>query len=975
MGKDPEERSETMVRRRQVDPVYVPSSTYRLQFNRCFTFDQAAELIEYLDALGVSACYASPFLRARPGSLHGYDVTDHSQINPEIGTPEQFRQFAQKLKQHGMGLIVDVVSNHMCITDASNQWWWDVLENGPSSTYARFFDVDWHPPKEELANKVLLPFLGEQFGRVLEAQEIKLLYEDGAFYFALQDMRLPVAPRSWHLVLEAARKELEQRLEAADPDLLELESILTALSYLPPRTETDEAKIRERQREKEIIKRRLLTLTEKNDAIRRAVATIVQQMNGTPNDPRSLDDLERLLDDQPYRLAFWRVAADEINYRRFFDINELAAIRVEDPEVYEAVHRLIFGLIREGYVTGLRVDHPDGLFEPEHYFQDLQKSCLAAVGGAGSSFFVVAEKILVGDERLRSRWAIEGTTGYGFLNYLNGLFVDATKRRAFQRLYERLTDWSQSHEDLIYESKKLILQVSLSSELNVLARKLDRISEQHRWSRDFTLENLRDALREVVACFPIYRTYIDTDALRPDGEDERHIRLAIECAKRRNPALSESVFEFIQNVLLLQEPEGLNEAQRAERRLFVMRLQQFTGPVMAKGLEDTAFYRYCPLASLNEVGASLGQFGVSPALFHSKNLIRQSGWRNALLATATHDTKRGEDVRARINVLSEIPAEWYHKVRVWQRLNRSKKTEVSRVETPSSSEEYLLYQTLLGTWPFGPMQPGQQQEYIGRIHGYMEKALREAKQHTSWVSPNAAYEEAVHKFIDALLTLEIPNPFLTDFLPFQARIARAGMWSSLSQVLLKIASPGIPDFYQGSELWDFRLADPDNRRPVDFASRRTSLERLRQANCAPAVLVRHLISEPQDGAIKLYVINRGLSFRKDNRDLFAKGGYVPLRSAGERQRHVVAFARTLGGHSVIAAVGRYFIALGGDQRVPAGEEAWSGTTLILPKRFTSRSYHDVLTQQAVVPEGRNGKLTLSLAQVFSQLPLALLVSS
>jgi (1->4)-alpha-D-glucan 1-alpha-D-glucosylmutase len=962
-----------LIRRSKFDPIYVPASTYRLQFNHLFTFEQAAELVDYLHELGVGACYASPLLKARPGSLHGYDITDHTQLNPEIGTLDQFRCLAEKFKQHGMGLILDVVPNHMCIADAGNQRWWDLLENGPSSPSSRFFDVDWNPPKEELANKVLLPFLGDQFGRVLEGQQIGILCEEGAFYAVVNEMRLPVAPRSWSLILEPVRQELKPQLPESDPHLVELESILTAIGYLPPRTETDEAKVRERQREKEVIKRRLAALVTASDALRLALESALQQINGSQGDPRSFDRLEQLLLDQAYRLSFWRVAIDEINYRRFFDINELAAIRVEDPEVFEMVHKLVFDLVREGSVTGLRIDHPDGLFDPERYFQDLQKSCLAASGASGPSFFVVAEKILVGDERLRATWAIEGTTGYGFLNLLNGLFVDGPKRRAFNRLYERVTGWSQSYEDLIYESKKLILQVSMSSELNVLSRKLDRISEQHRWSRDFTLENLRHALREVVACFPIYRTYIGSEASAPDAEDERHIRFAIEQAKQRNPSVSESVFDFIQSILRLQHPEGSDELQQADRRLFVMRLQQFTGPVMAKGLEDTAFYRYCPLASLDEVGGAPDQFGVSPALFHARTLSRQRSWRNAMLPTSTHDTKRSEDVRARINVLSEIPTDWYQNVRAWQRLNQGKKTTVAGLEAPSANEEYLLYQTLIGSWPLGPMNAEQHAEYTRRIHTYMEKALREAKQHTSWISPNTAYEQAVHGFIDALLGPSASNDFFSEFLPFQARVARAGMFNSLSQVLLKIASPGVPDFYQGTEIWDFSLADPDNRRPVDYTKRRSLLEKLRLTSEDAVSLARRLISDPLDGAIKLYVTQRALTFRRTNKDLFARGSYVPLRAAGQQQRHVVAFARTLGGRSVIALAGRFFMALGGDQRLPAGNEVWGDSALLLRRQVPATTYQDVFTQQTVVPEGGDGKRTLPLAQAFSHLPIALLV--
>ncbi len=608
------------MKRRKTDPVRVPSATYRLQFNHSFTFEQAAGVVDYLHELGITDVYASPFLMARTGSLHGYDVTDPTRFNPEIGDDESFQKLSKELQQRNMGIIADVVPNHMCITHPSNVLWWDVLENGPSSPYARFFDIEWHPPKEELANKVLLPVLGDQYGRVLENLELQVVYRDGQFQVAYYDTPLPLAPRSWTMILEPAVAKLRDKFDPSDERLAELESIVTALSHLPGTTETDDAKIRERQREKEIVKRRLSALVEASPEVLEAIQGTLVEINGERGNPRSFDRLERLLESEAYRLSYWRVAMDEINYRRFFDINDLAAIRVEDPEVFSAVHALILDLVRQGHVTGLRVDHPDGLFDPEKYFrylQDATKAQSATAAGNGHAkrngvdrtFYVVAEKILIGHEQLRATWAIEGTTGYGFLNLVNGIFVDHSKERAFQQIYRRFTGWSKAFNDLVCDSKRLILQVAMSSELNMLARKLDRISEQHRWHRDFTLENLRDALREVVTTFPVYRTYIRSDEKEVHPEDRRQINIAIREAKRRNPAMSESVFDFIQSVLLLEHPEGLDEAQRAERHLFTMRFQQLTGPVMAKGVEDTAFYRYYPLASLNEVGGDPEHFG------------------------------------------------------------------------------------------------------------------------------------------------------------------------------------------------------------------------------------------------------------------------------------------------------------------------------------------------------------------------------
>ncbi len=963
----------------RIDPSHIPSSTYRLQLNSSFTFENAAEIVDYLDRLGIGDCYLSPVYRASPGSVHGYDVTDHGFLNPEIGTAEDFDRLAAALRGRDMGILLDVVPNHMCISNESNAWWWDVLENGPSSPYAAFFDIDWVPPKEELVGKVLLPILGEQYGYVLENQGIRLAFELGSFHTYCGEVRLPVAPGTWHSILGPALAKLHRELGADTKEVLELESIGTALSYLPPRNETDPERIRERRREKEIIKGRLEQLAESSPVARKIIEDVVRETNGHKGDPRSFDALDRLLADQVYRLSFWRVAADEINYRRFFDINHLAAIRVEDPAVFATVHCLVLRLVREDKVTGLRIDHPDGLFEPHRYFHDLQEACRASRASRDDAravqdtpFFIVAEKILTGDEELRP-WAIAGTVGYGSLNFLNGVFVDSSAKRAFERLYRRFAGWQQSYEDLVYESKKLILQVSLSSELNVLSRKLDRISEQHRWSRDFTLENLRDALREVVACLPVYRIYTGADAGRVDAEDERHIRSGITRAKRRNPAISGSVFDFIQSVLLLEEPEGLDDAQRAERRMFVLRLQQFTGPVMAKGVEDTAFYRYFPLASLNEVGGDPRFFGTSMATFHAKNLTRRADWPDALVATSTHDTKRSEDVRMRIDVLSEMPAEWNRVLRRWHNLNRAHKTIVSGLEAPSPNDEYLLYQTLLGTWPLTTMADDERRQYESRIEQYMEKAQREAKVHTSWVSPDSAYEEATSRFIRGVLKPSPDNRFLDDFIAFQIRISQAGMLNSLSQVVLKTASPGVPDFYQGTELWNFCLVDPDNRRPVDYSTRKTILERLLQTPSEGLPdLVDRLIRDPSDGAIKLHVTSRSLRLRRDHPELFARGEYVPLRAVGERHRHVVAFARVRNHRAVIALAGRFFSSLTADRQWPPTGAAWGDTSILLRQSFGTASYRDVFTGRAIRSVAEGGRLRIRLADAFVHLPVALL---
>jgi len=968
--------------RASLEPAYVPCSTYRLQLNLRFTFAQAAGVVAYLHDLGITDCYTSPFLMAHPGSMHGYDVTDHTRFNPEIGSEEQFTVFAQGLQRLNMGLIVDVVPNHMCITHPSNLWWWDVLENGPSSDYSRHFDIDWNPPKEELANKVLLPFLPDQFGLVLESQAIRAFYDSGGFALDSSGTHFPLAPRSWSPLLDRILTRAKERLSDTDGHVLELESIITAISHLPLREDTDLAKVRERQREKEVIRRRLAALVEDSDVIKTCLKEVLIVINGAKGDPHSFDALEKVLDDQAYRLSFWRVASDEINYRRFFDINDLAAIRVENPEVFANVHRIPFELIQKSLVSGIRIDHPDGLFDPLRYFEDLQAQAplpgAVSANGSGNGrrrIYLAAEKILVGSEELRPGWAIEGTTGYGFLNLLNGIFVDSSKARFFQRLYRKFTGWSQSYSDLIYESKRLVMQVSMSSELNVLSRRLDRISEQHRRSRDFTLESLRDALREVIACFPVYRTYIRMDTTHPDEQDERYIRSAIKAAKRRNPATSGSVFDFIQDLLLLKDPDRISDADRSERRLFVMRFQQLTGPVMAKGLEDTAFYRYCPLLSLNEVGGSPDKFGVALTDFHAKNLSRRQSWRNAMLASSTHDTKRSEDVRARINVLSEIPAEWYRAVRAWQRLNEEKKIQVAGENVPSANEEYFLYQTLLGSWPLGTMDDAGYADFAGRIHTYMEKALREAKVNTSWINPNTEYEAAFHNFLDAILDRTTGKSFLDQFLPFQTRISRAGIYNSLSQTLLKIAAPGLPDFYQGTEVWNFSLADPDNRRRVDYDRLQKLLAGLQSAESEePQKFVDRLLSEPEDGTLKLYVTRSALRFRREHRSLFAKGSYLPLRISGDKSKHVIAFSRSFRGTTVLVLAGRFFAQLAAQTRTPVGAETWGDADVVLRKRLPTGTYRDVFTGKAVSPVLRDGDFVLPISEAFAHLPIAALVN-
>ena len=919
----------------------VPVATYRLQFTPDFTFQAARALVPYLDELGISDAYASPLFRACRSSTHGYDVVDHGVISPDFGTQDDFLDFAAELETHNMGLLMDVVPNHMGIDDPNNRLWQDVLENGPGSPYAPFFDIDWNPPKEELKNKVLLPFLGDQFGRALESQQLKLRCRGGTFYVEYYDRRYPLSLHTWPRVLELVQQHAVGQLKPDDPHWLELESIIMSLRNLSSLAETDPEKMHQRQLEREVAPRRIASLIAASPAIEGAIDQAVVDFNGTPGEPSSFDRLEQLLAEQAYRLAYWRVAADEINYRRFFDVKELAAIHVELPAVFRTVHQLVFRFLKEGRVTGLRIDHPDGLLDPERYFASLQDEYCQMVGceppnlgndhprPAELPLYVMAEKILGHDESLPRTWAVAGTTGYDFLNLVNGVFVDSRNAGALRGLYVRFTGQNRRFRDVAYESKKVILERSMSSELHVLARRLDRISESHRYSRDFTFATLHNALLETIACFPVYRTYIRPGSEPLRDEDRRRITSALRIAKRRNPEIDASVFDFVGSVLLLEHPPHLSEAQRDERREFVLRFQQLSGPVTAKGIEDTAFYRDYPLLSLDDVGGDPEYFGTSLDQFHRRNRERLEAWPHTMLATSTHDTKRSEDVRARIDLLSECPGEWEPAILRWRDMNARHKTEVDGFEAPVGNEEYLLYQTLVGAWPL-EAEPDWQ-TFIDRIRQYMSKAMKEAKANTSWTNPSEDWESAVDRFVSAILDRQASREFLDDFERFHAPLAVAGMHNALAQLLLKMFVPGMPDFYQGTELWDFSLVDPDNRRPVDFDLRRRLLSELKgQGEENLARLSRSLLENWRDGRIKLYVTYRGLNFRRSHADLFKLGDYLPLEVTGPAADHVCAFARLHGDLAAVVVVPRLALPLQSVGRPIWQAHVWKDTVLTFP---------------------------------------------
>jgi len=995
-------------------PGRLPESTYRLQFHAGFTFNDARAVVPYLADLGITHCYASPFLKAQPGSTHGYDITDYGRLNPEVGTPDDFDAFLAALRDQGVGQILDTVPNHMGVGTSDNAWWNDVLENGPASRFGPYFDIAWRASlRPELRDKVLLPVLAEPYGDVLEAGQLSLACDGGAFFVVYNDRRFPLAPASYATLLSHRQDELETALSPEDPVLAEFKSILTAIRNLPDRAETDVAKLEEHQREKEVIKRRLGALCELGGPVRGFVEQNIADFNGKPGDPRSFDLLEELLEQQCYRLAYWRVAPDEINYRRFFDVNGLAALSMEREEVFEATHGLILKLLAEGKASGLRIDHPDGLYDPALYLRRLQqhhvlararlafeagpalqglewkeveaplRAALAAgrleseESNLGPPLYVMVEKILGAQESLPADWAVHGTTGYDFLNQVNGLFVDGANADAFQRLYQQRVDDNTPFPELVYRKKLLILQMSLSSELHMLTLQLDRLAQKQRRSRDFTFNTLRQALREVIACFPVYRSYTDDDGAH--DADRRHVDQAVRRAVIRNPLMNRRVFRFIREMLVGDSAGSCGDLDRAERRRFAGKFQQVTAPVTAKGVEDTAFYIYNRLVSLNEVGGEPDRFGVRPEALHSYNQGRQGRSPYALSPLSTHDTKRGEDVRARINVLSEIPEDWAACVDRWSQFNRPHRRQVEDLTAPDANEEYQLYQTLIGAWPLGRPSAQEYEEFVKRIQAYMLKALHEAKVHSSWINPDPDYDQAVQEFVRLILDEGASGRFLDDFRAFQRRVSHYGLLNSLSQTLLKLASPGVPDTYQGTELWDLSLVDPDNRRPVDYRLRREMLTNLQSAVADAgddlANLCRELLAAREDGRIKLYIHHRALHCRRDHAGLLSAGEYVPINASGSKAGHVFAFLRTHDHARALIAVPRLWARLLPDPvQWPLGKSVWQDTRLLLEGVDPASRWRNVFTAESLVARDRDGQPSLAAAEVFAHFPIALFLS-
>ncbi|TRX03307.1 malto-oligosyltrehalose synthase [Candidatus Methylobacter oryzae] len=948
-------------RQRDID---IPVSTYRLQFNKHFTFADATHIVGYLRRLGISHCYVSPYLKARPGSTHGYDIVDHSELNPEIGSREDFERFIAELQRNGMGLITDIVPNHMAVMGSDNIWWLDVLENGQASCYASFFDIDWCPVKKTLQDKILLPVLGDHYGNILEQRELKLAFDAGQGEFSVyyHQHRFPADPQTYLLILGSQDEQLLNYFAADDPVLLEYQTIDNSFSKLPLCTDKSEEKIEERKRDKEVFKKQLAKLCADSPALVAYIDSRVEKINRVAGEG---GELHALLEQQVYRLAYWRVAGDEINYRRFFDINELAGLRIEDEKVFAATHELILSLIAEGRIQGLRIDHADGLYDPVAYYQHLNDKIAAVLNdGAGQPpIYIVAEKIVANYEYLSNNWPIHGTTGYEFANIVNGVFIDSGAEKPLTHCYARFIEYRQDFDELVYQAKRLVMTTSLASELNVLANHLGKIADASSKTRDYTLYALRNALSEVIACFPVYRTYINSYSV--SKEDSQYIKWAVDQGKQRSWAADKTVFEFIRQLLLLEHNPVVADGELLR---FVMKFQQYTPQVMAKGYEDTALYRYNRLISLNEVGGDPRGFGNSLNTFHHFNQSRLKKWPHTMLCLSTHDTKRSADVRARINVLTEIPQQWQEAVLRWQRLNRFRKTKMNKIVI-ARNDEYLFYQVLIGTWPLTHLSDAGWGDYQQRIRAYMIKAIREAKQYSSWLNPNEEYEQAVTQFVCRCLDPNVSILFLKDFTGFEKRIRKHGLYNALAQVVLLLTSPGVPDIYQGNECWQFTLVDPDNRRPVDFNKNNRILTEMETDLAKPDLdrprFIGSLLENIEDGRIKLFVIMQTLGFRHRYAGLFKNGDYLKINVYGARADRLLAFARQDRDNFVVVVVPRLNDFNSGAE--DAGTDSW----LELPHK-APRRYRELFSQCRVRAEAAEDCLRLFVSEPLQLFPFAIL---
>ncbi|MDZ8053276.1 MAG: malto-oligosyltrehalose synthase [Aulosira sp. ZfuVER01] len=927
----------------------IPKATYRIQFTSQFNFDNAKAIASYLADLGISDLYASPIFKSRSGSTHGYDVVDAAQLNPELGTTESFEALVSELQTLGIGWLQDIVPNHMAYS-SENPYLMDVLEHGPDSSYTDYFDLSWNAPFGDRQERILAPLLGDFYGVSLEKGDIQLQYEQNGLTVNYYSLKLPLRLESYTKFLTYNLGKLTRTLGRNHPDFIKLLGILYILKNVP-----SEVAGKQRQDQIAFIKGLVWELYNSNDDIRDFIDENLKTFNGEAGNSESFNLLDDLLKDQFYRLAFWKVGAEEMNYRRFFTVNELISVKVEELRVFNNTHSLIQKLVEEGKFTGLRIDHIDGLYNPTQYLERLQEKM--------GDVYITVEKILELTEDLPENWRIEGTSGYDFLNYVNGVFCQSENQSQFEKIYHSFIGARVDYASLVKSNKHLILEKNLAGDVDNLAILLKNISSKYRYGNDFTVNGLKRAIAEVLTLFPIYRTYITPDGIH--DSDRVYIEEVIRQAKEQAPLLQHEM-DFIEKLMLLEFDDSLTQTEREQWLYFVMRMQQYTGPLMAKGVEDTTLYAYNRLLSLNEVGGNPSHFGISLTDFHTFNQKHQANWPHTMNTTATHDTKRGEDVRARLNVLSEIPDEWEQQVNTWSNLNQGLKSQRHRSSMPDRNDEYFLYQTLVGAFPFAEHE---QSSFVERVKEYIIKSIREAKVHTAWLRPDSEYEEACTSFVEKVLDPSISQEFLADFRNFQQRIAEYGIFNSLSQTLLKIAAPGVPDFYQGTELWELSLVDPDNRRPVDFEQRRSYLSTIKQQIKSDILgLIQELLTQKNDGRIKLFLTVQALKARIDYLQLFQDGEYLPLEIQGTHADNIIAFARQQGNQTAIAIAPRLFTRLIQPGEYPLGESVWQDTCIQLPKG-TSSTWKNAITQQSLEATG-----TLSIGATLAHFPVALLVS-
>lgn len=928
----------------------IPTATYRFQFHSGFKFEQAKNLVAYLAELGISDLYASPIFKARKGSTHGYDVVDPTQLNPELGTTEDFERLIQEIQQYDLGWVQDIVPNHMAY-DSQNSWLMDVLENGSDSDFRDYFDIEWEHSYEDIKGRLLAPMLGNFYGQCLENGEIQLNYDENGLSVNYFSLKLPVRIESYAKFITQNLGHLGRALGRRHPDFIKLLGILYLMKSAP-----GETKGKERYDQIAFVKGLLWELYTQNTEVKEFIDSNVKFFNGEKGNPESFNHLDTLLKEQFYRLSFWKVGAEEINYRRFFTVNELISVKVQEIKVFHKTHTLISQLVEEGKITGLRIDHIDGLYDPTEYLKRLREKT--------GDVYITVEKILEVKEKLPEIWPIQGTSGYDFLNYVNGIFCKTESEKQITDIYQKFTRVESSYEQLFIEKKQLIVEKNLAGDVDNLAQILKKIAGQSRLGIDFTMNGLKRTLAEVLTLFPVYRTYINGDGLNED--DSFYIKEVIEEARGRIPLLLNEL-NFIEKLLLLEWEESLTPEQKTLRLHFVMRLQQLSGPLMAKGIEDTLFYVYNRLTSLNEVGGNPGKFGITLSDFHEFNQKRSIAWTHKMNATATHDTKRGEDVRTRLNVLSEIPQEWEKQIKSWSEINRSKKVKVRGREVPVPNDEYFFYQTLVGAYPF---KKSESEHFVVRVKDYMLKSVREAKLHTAWLRPDTDYEDGFLSFVEKVLEPSESNQFFQEFLPFQQWVAEYGIFNSLSQTLLKYTSPGVPDTYQGTEFWDLSMVDPDNRRPVDYEQRIAFLQEIKEKSQTDILkLIDELSSSKKDGRIKLFLTYKLLQTRKEKLAVFQQGDYLPLEVFGKFKDNVVAFARSFGDTMVIAVAPRFLTSLVQPGEAPLGEAVWGDTQLELPQalQFTWR---DAITNQMISGSGK-----IAIAQILQHFPVALLLNN